>query len=353
MERESAVRTFADDCPIVSTSSLGEALSTSLSYRLEPERRKVSDIKFQEDFSILNGDVRRITDWGFYDFLKLLGIPSRLAKKLPNELLLTNINELLAQRDANGEMIFLRRENGDIATIIKPPFWGIQSNEVLTLFQDCPMFDVHVGEDFVQFAVEFGDPPIEPLPGDITKVGLKITCRVWHHTPLEGALFLYRLICSNGAVVKRAMGHRIIDFKLPDDLRLPKFRDDVHTLLVEHAVDFFGSRLSRMSTMHYSNELVAKIWMKIAMISGTELADTVFGLDRDARIQLRNNVTVAKSINKDRQAHGLEELPPELFQRLTQWEVFNIVTSFANKRFGREHYQFQSLGGSLIMQSMN
>lgn len=341
-------RNFTESRPIVTTQSLDEAIQVAMQYKLTPEPHRLGDLAIQDDFTVKNGVVSKITDWGFTDFARSLGIPSQLVVKLPNDLLLKNVAELIRQKAAK-PIVLLRRSNGDIATIVEGPYRGVDSDSIITLFQDLPLFEkVEVGEDLLQMALDFHFPvEIQPKVGDITKVGVKVQSRVYHRSPLEAGIYLFRLVCSNGAVVSRALGRVSVDYKLPSEERLAKFREGATKLIGDGGFNRLEHKFKGMMEDHFTKAYVSKLWNRVSYVVGTGASDTVFGLNKDSRSSLFSDVQVEHANNK---ARKLRDEKPQFdeFNSMTQWDLYNSVTNFANDLTGRKKIQIQTIGGTII-----
>jgi len=313
----------------------------------------MSDLKFKDDLTVSNGVVSKITPWGFKDFAFSLGLSNQLVRKLPNDLLVQNMTELMGQRGSK-DIVVLRRSNGDIATIVEPPFRAPDPSEVVTLFQEMHALDkFEIGEDLVQYSIPLSSAPII-VPNqhtlaldDETHVAAKVVWSLYRKAGLEAALYLFRLICTNGAMMTRMYNKVAIDSRLTSDLRLTRFREDVGKMIASFSGGMLQSNFEQMMNSHFTNEFISRIWNRVAAQIGTGGTDTIFGFDTDSRQILLRTADTERLANKEKKLRGDAPEWSE-FNRLSQWEVYNAVTNLANDITGRKKLFLQTVGGDIV-----
>jgi hypothetical protein len=204
--------------------------------------------------------------------------------------------------------------------------------------------------------------PIEPVQikvGDISRICMRVGMSPVGLSLPYAQLMVYRLICTNGAVMSRLFGSA--RFKRAGDLapRMLSFMSKLTGLSQK------GSGLASIYNQVGQSELlptnrdILRIWKASnKILRDPEAADTVLGIDEELRKDLKAAVRLERSEDQDSlMALGEEDdedsettetpIKIPLWHR-SWWETFNLVTFAANKYKGRARYRMQNLGGRIL-----
>ena len=158
------------------------------------------------DFDIA-GESVRLTDNALENLLDRLELPkSFITKKAPQDLAVTNVNRMLLERKKEQVTFWCNNTRRTLDAITNADFKPLRHRDFLNAFVDSfnsDAFDVQVSAANMR-VVKLFDFEKEPLPGDFFRYGVEfVNYDIFSEKRyLEAAAFLYRLICSNGSVIR-------------------------------------------------------------------------------------------------------------------------------------------------------
>lgn len=193
--------------------SFDDAMKISKNYIVSSMPVPASDIQFSYNgkatFNIRSQDYST-TVWGVSTLCKHLQIPDPFANLIPLDLLRCNINRLTKEHK---KFLTVKLDcNNNIIGFTNERYRPIRMEDLLPRLAE----KVSKHADNIQITlntcnsvITFTNPLIqslEPCVGDITKCGTEIVNSELAGFSTQAAIFLYRLICSNGATLTENWG---------------------------------------------------------------------------------------------------------------------------------------------------
>lgn len=315
---------------------------------------KYKDIQATTAGSIkIKGDEHQITQWGFEKFCGILGIPKPFARKIPQELLDENIAKLLKEKDEEDEMLLFNSKKGlvGVAKGGNDPFDNVDFlSQMSTMYSSkIDLHNVIVNDRGI--TVNFFSPMIpslEPKQGDVTRVGFNTHNSDTGGCPTISHLFLYRLQCENGAIMKEVWGSakRTYNKKITKETSLINFSKQTESISTNAVLltDCFG----KMVEWNVEDEYFKKCWNTVRRIVGSEsVVDEALEVSAEGRKELFAKISKRKSVNRMKLIDNIspEEAEPMDF---TYYDLYNKVTAMEKEFTLDEKINLRKAGGEIL-----
>ncbi|MBI5847168.1 MAG: DUF932 domain-containing protein [Nitrospirae bacterium] len=234
-----------------------------------------------------------ITSSAFDGLCRSIRMPSDFGRKIPVDLFIYNFDALKAKLNRRLHICITKGTVVSVGDIMPEP---IRNAEILTEATDraertgMKLHDVRISDRGMQIDILDPRRNLEPIKGDVTSVGLNIVTSEMGLLKTKASLFLMRLVCSNGAIVKKAWGgyESLFDYRVSKEKSLPEFFDKMGKASFNY--DAFSGRYRRLTERELNAAEFLELHGRLAGMIGTEQADNVSNISRDQRIELKNRV---------------------------------------------------------------
>lgn len=336
---------FAKIKPGLKTTDVNEALNFSTTLGVTPVNCRLGGIKINDVGTISYNYEHRITEYGFENLCGLLGIPHPFAKKIPLDLLFTNINRL-QQEKRDLEISLLFREDGDIANITKSPYKEVSSFDVLGMIADKPNIShIDICEKLLNVGFSF-DKRIFVSDEDSFLVNSYLYNYPLNGHPLEVVSGLFRTECSNSFVMP-ILGAMRANYKLEKDVRLLRFTEnlEVHKLAVLEAIN---KKIYNLQSHRLFDFEFQRLWNSVKSITGQIDADNILETGEEERKEIFQRVNDRNIHNKQAKIFG-DPLEESLIVEQSGYKMINNITKFAQDHTsGLERRNLELLGGKWL-----
>ena len=332
--------------------TLADLINEINSWDLQVQDINTNHLTINEDFTVSNGDTRNITKSGLINLCKLLRIPDPFAKRIPVELLRHNLNELLQSHGSTLIRLHWDGNNNELLNISRPianvPLDALGDRLEHTLQGYHSLKSDIRGIQIIGKSDLMRD--IEPVVGDITQGGIGVNYSPTGFFNTEANLTLFRLACSNGAVVPFSLAH--IKMKLKE------------TSNIESAVRTFTAKFS--SLMSTFTEKVVPVYQVATSKQISELqavtvsnAFTKITRDEDSAYEVLNTnkedfTEVKARVRKIKKLMSAPLSSPEEVRDfpISFYELHNNITQKAHPYGYRDRLKLQKLGGEVLFASV-
>lgn len=255
----------------------------------------------------------------------LLKIPEKYAKLIDPKLHAHSVNELLNGLEGSVTVVVVsdlsNSEQKHIAAILPGFCLGIDHKVIVERLEFWGINSVHIHLEGGQMKVRFGNPQtVEVLVGDHVNLYGYISNTRWSakgsKPSLEASLYWERLVCTNGAFVRRVVaGGRVLNLNSRKE-----------------AADFIDGQIKR--TLNFN---------KTVLLPAVQtMASTVPNEDEHEKIVRLLN----RHLSKDSASNLVEGVT-------SNWDAFNAVTAAANQVTSViARQQLQIAGGAMLEQFM-
>lgn len=301
---------------------------------------------------ILNGEERQITKWGFEKFCGMLGIPRPFARKIPEDLLNDNINRLLKEKPGEEKALFFSTNKGllGVGNDKADPFSNVDFLTQMATIHSSKM-DVHdiiVNDRGVTINFFTGLPQLEPKPGDIVQVGFNAHNSDTGGLPTASHLFLYRLICSNGAIMREMWGSakRTYNRKITKETALLNFAKETEDISTNAAL--LSDCFVKMCEVQVPDEYFKRCWTSVKRVVGSDATvDEALAITGDDRKEMFARIAKRKGENRKRVIIGGAPDIPEVLDR-TYFDLYNQVTAMEKTYRLEDKYNLRRAGGDIL-----
>lgn len=341
---------FANPVRAIRTIDRTEAVDAASKLSLNPITVPLSKVEVNENGTIsIEGSSKTITMFGFEQLCKHLGLPRPFARKIPLDLLFTNVGRLIEEHSEE-QVVFLERMNGELAGVVKFPFMEVSALDFISTFSEkdsIKYFDV--GETLSTICLGF-DPIYPEGFGSDVHIGSFLYNSTVRVKPLHLFFGLFKSSCENSFVAPY-MGKVRANYKLEDATeRLLAFSDSV----LEYDDDVVSTLKERFRIMEsrtlFRHEKVF-IWKKLNRLVGDEVADTILRTNEEERKVMIEVVSQWSSGNKRARLLG-EAIEEPTLTSTSVYDVINDITNYPIKYDVHEvaKQEFELLGGKIIEQ---
>jgi hypothetical protein len=261
-------------------------------------------------------------------------ISTKYAWGVKNEQLLYDVNEIFDRSEVG---LMLRRTDDIITGVMKDDFSPISNLGLVNklINGNYNVNSITVAPHLMKINI-ITDVDIEPKKGDISKVGMEILNSECGWTSLQSALLLYRVICSNGAIVKEsAYTYKQKQIARSEDAILGDFILRIGDYTWQ--AGGIGEALARM-TETKTQELDILPRRAIPIMSTD---DHVVGIDALSKL-------VKGIVGKDDSDNIMYNLSDDNMQ----YDVYNSITAAAKQYSVDKSRRLENLGGVMISYNM-
>lgn len=179
--------------------------------------------------------------------------------------------------------------------------------------------------------------PIEPLPGDEIRDGLRITNSESGGYALKAALYTYRLICSNGAVLADQLGtvRWTYDRRMTYMASIRQVVRGLNVLAERNSAVTLAYEQATQTQM--LEEDFSRTWRRVRSELSPEAADAVMGVTADHRREIQAAV-------RERASSG----EPSVAAPWTVYELHNRITAAAKEHTFRRRARLEEIGGDTL-----
>jgi len=336
---------FAPALPFVQTKDVQEAIRIASDITVESVNIKLEDIKINTDATINYGRNKNITEFGFENLCKLLGIPKPFAQKIPVDLLFQNIKRLQTDKAAL-EISLLMRPDDSIANIVKSPYNESSYLDVLSNFSDrIDLKYINIGERLLTICLAFEDMKLSKDEDDVLYLGTYVYNSIVREMKLSMFSGLYRITCEN-SLIAPFLGTFKASYTQKEEIRLLRFVENIRCYEnnifsnIEKNFRGFDSRFL------YEYEML-KIWGDMDRLVGEMDADLVLNTNPEDRKVLQENVRAWKSTNAREKLVGRSVIEAPVTNVLA-YDAINAITNHAKSLSGIERRDVEKVGGKLL-----
>lgn len=338
----------------VKMDTLELALSTLNTQSRRIIKYKLSDIEVTDSalFTTPEGCFEPTAE-AFERFCGLLGIPRPFARHIPEDLLNQNIQRLMKEykdfevnftTTAGLRLIGVQEHKNDQ----KKPFdltnFLIQVAATKLQDQDFKLKELIINDQGINL-ISTLPLTMEPVPGDITEIGLAIQSSDSNYFQTMANLALYRLVCTNGAVLPSSWGKVVRstkEEKIEDQLTI--FSNKLSQLKING--EKIGKAYKAMPEVKVEDEDFVSYWTKMnSILKAAKNVDKIMEIDEDSRKYMKGKVTTRKKAIKN-----LEEnvSAPATLEDVSYYDIYNRVTSEEKNQTGIKRKQLLKLGGTVL-----
>jgi hypothetical protein len=333
---------------LYTTPRIAEALeiaTTSLSYT----RSEIflDQLFLDEDFRLhCQGHLYRVTEKAFGDLCKLVKLPVSFALGIPTDLVATIIARL---KSLHHQSIVAIHRDTTVVGLVDPCKWShsrgrtsgpyyhpVTSSQLLQLLADLPLDQyeisrVTLADAGLQVELLDGATAIEPVVGDITRLGLVISSSETGGPLPQARGYTLRLVCTNGATVPTTCGvvYCSSDWRVRLERRLAAFTVALRNLTIDvHALTQVYTRLVATPLM---DDVFYELYRQTRYVyrytrQSEQHTDSALGVTPETRRHLIARVRQRQAAWRRRRHAALLTPQPTA---LAAWQVFNSLTAHA------------------------
>jgi hypothetical protein len=170
---------------------------------------RIGDLKLENDHLVVGSTAYALRENGFKGLLSELGMPFGYAASIPNDLLYDSVNRLC--KTYGDTEVMLRTQNGELRGVLSPNYVPLDTDVLASRLSETSKLGlvparIYYDGDSLSVSLTTEKAVHAKDVGDITKVGVSLETSDVNMYPLSAGAYLYRLICTNGAVVPAQMG---------------------------------------------------------------------------------------------------------------------------------------------------
>ena len=341
---------FADDPKVEIFTDINQALGRAHEIVVNPIATTAGDIQVTSEGSILfGGETKKISGKGMETFFsKVMGIPPLFSRKIPTDLLLHNVANLI--KDNPGKEIFiLERPDGNIASIVPSPYSEIPYVDILGRFIEKPIRQIEMSESLLKTIFLFDELKVPDLNDnqDTFYVGQYMLSSLTKLTSLQAYSGLYRTQCENSFIMP-LLGRLKANYMKKEETRLNRFAatfECYDTNLTATLLGSFAQNKERKLKEHQ----VKQIWDRISVIFSKSDADMLFSFDEDQRKIVLNSASSYLSEVKRAEKLSLE-IPTPHDTMFPYIKIANEITTAAHTRMFDpvDQVKAEIIGGQIL-----
>jgi hypothetical protein len=183
-----------------------EELNTLVSsHKNEDVIASIGEISLKEDKIIVRDSSYAIRPSGFKGLLQHIKMPLGYASSIPNDLLYDSVNRLTSKTYADSEVL-LRIQDNELRAVLSPNYVPLDTTELMKHVSKAealglkPARITYDNDNILLSMVTEAEVKAKQV-GDISKIGISLGTSDVGDTPLNAGAFLYRLLCTNGAIL--------------------------------------------------------------------------------------------------------------------------------------------------------
>jgi len=309
----------------------------------------------QELMLSINGQRYRMTEPAHRDLCQLLRIPIGFTYDIPTDLTATIVQRL---KLLHAQSVIVVARGDTIVALVDPLKWAPRRGEgrmkkqphympVTNLSLLHLLEKVWSGSDVdtritisdrgMQVEILHKDESctIEPIVGDITRVGLAITnSETGGSRPLATGYTL-RLVCTNGSTIQQDFGHVRFssDWRCTMKRRLDRFTAALQSLsqAMRDKCGHLQTAYERMAHTYLEDVLFFNLYRQAQYLArgvaqSSDYIDRLFGVEPDQRHEIIGRV---RHRQRELRRGNTAALEPSQSTDLLAWQVFNGITAAA------------------------
>lgn len=274
---------------------------------------------------------------GLRSMLKRLQIPHKFGTEiLPTEDLVRDVNSLLTVSEKRFQ-ILIRPDDNTVVGFTNEEFTSVPYSNLLDVIvppEGAQLESIRVNDENMVINI-IKDRDIEPVKGDISKIGSRVVTSNTGFGDLSINTLVFRLICSNGATVGK------------------QFDGASFSLKGRSASDILSDGMMFINQAVQNVELIAAGLERMVQLPITEMS--MYDIDKDHHRVIK---TPAMEIlpSKMRKIIGSKDQTDQLFKDIDEttstYDVYNNITAIAQRFNLVRRVGIEQIGGSILSVAM-
>ena len=340
---------FAEEAPAEVFTDVNQALQRAYEVTVTPISAVTEDIQVTSKGSIIfQGEEKLISQRGLESFFKVIGLPPLFARKIPTDLLLHNVTNLIKDNPAI-PIFVLSRPNTNIASIVKDPYTEIPYGDILGRFIEKPIKSIELSESLLKVIFTFDELKVPDLDDntDTLYVGEYLTASITKVLGLQINSGLFRTQCQNSFIMP-LLGKLKANYMKKEDVRLARFADSFECYDQNLIATVFRNFVEK-KTAYLKEHQVKQVWEKFSKLLSKSDADILFQFDEDTRKAVISGGQQFMHEYKKAEKLGLE-LPEASNTPYNLYSIANEITSIAHTRTHDviDQVKMEVLGGTML-----
>lgn len=322
----------------------------------DSKAHEVQTLDVKEGKLFIGEEQHVMTKSAFKDFCRLLGIPDPFAKRISDDLLQYNIDNLKYRLSGEYVSLLTDPSDGGIVRINQTPFLGSPVQDITTRLKAMSLDPVWIKADLDRIDVALVNNEVGEIlaeKGDPSKVAIRLRMSDTTAKPITARAGLYRMVCSNGTLLGNDFGSIRTRIKAERDpqLILNTFFEQLNGM--EMRMDKISDGLTSMVKTDLNDREAYAIWKKVSKSTDQETADLCLNIDAAQRTALKAGVKA-----RDHQValgtfrtnnFDISDQPFTLNgDTVSVYDVYNNITNRAKNYPLPEQMKMESIGGSLF-----
>jgi hypothetical protein len=318
-------------------------------YSFNEATANTNDIKLGKGIISINGKDYRATRWALESLFKLFGLSKSTAVRLELNDLIKFI-DILKNGQRKEVSIFLDKTDNRIINIVKLPYHRVSNRDAIKMIQGLDASfswttkRINISGRGVHFSLVsdvFGK--LEPVVGDITKIGFSIINSDTGGFRLKAAFLLYRLKCQNGAILEDRWGEARWTPDRNMNSSLKAFRNQIENMMLSSKLielKYAGLLSNQITDLDFR-----KLFRNLSRIVGSEDADSILEIEEKKRKKILREL---KEREKKQKKINPEEKPEPVLLDKYFYEILQMITDKAKKYPFHINQSLEKLGGKII-----
>ncbi len=337
---------FAESKPSVITTNISQAVDQVSSLVVNPVPIELGNLRINENATITNDIDHTVTLNGFENFSKILGIPNPFARKIPVDLLFSNIRRLQEEK-RDQVVVLLERENGEIANIAKAPYLEASYLDVLSVFADREDINyIETSEELLTIALINPDSYFNGPDGKPFHIGTFVYSSILKAVQTHMVNGLFRRVCSNSYITP-FLGKFTSNYLQKDiQQRLQSFSELAYRVDYE-LLEVIKNRFDGLQSRSLFDYEFVKLWQKLIKVLSYSEADNLLKTTEEERKEIQKRV-IRRTISNKRAKFLGQSVEEPILLTLNMFETINEVTSRAQKFTGFNRLFLEKTGGEWL-----
>lgn len=292
----------------------------------------------------------RLTRTAYMEFCQQIGIPGKFADRIPNDLLIRCVDEMLDS--TNDKVRLLVRDKDVICGVKRDSYIGTNPRDFLGaadrllaghMFREANISDEGSSLLFEPMSGQMIQPSVENL-NDRYNIGIAFQIGQSGGL-LEAHPYSLRHVCTNVAVTRsESTKHQLVEKVRRANVNryyerlLESYETDRYTVYMQE----LSNRISRAINEPLTDWNYAQAYGQTAKLLGKEVTLALLGVAEDRHNEIQQEIKTKKLRDKWRREDSTA------LDELSLYEVFNSVTAAARGYSGLERSRLQEIGGELL-----
>jgi hypothetical protein len=166
------------------------------------------DLSLKEDKLLINGEPYAVRQSGLRGLLNHIKMPYSYASNIPTDLFYDSVNRLC--KTYGDFEIMVRTQDKEVRAILSPNYIPLDSYDLVARLKQRPsgLKPARINYDGDNLTVQLvteAEVSAQKV-GDVSKVGVSLETSDINLYPLSANAYLFRLICTNGAILPSTLG---------------------------------------------------------------------------------------------------------------------------------------------------